>query len=199
MEVRFCRRTERFLGTLHASPRFMKARRRSRSRRSVVDIDPGDPAQQLDEASEFHVDPLDVEARPSAEATADIDLAIELAEEEEGTSEEDEALGLEEERAPTADEIAARTSKDVGDLYGVHMPRASDPELASDDLESFQDATFGESFTEELLAKATEGGPTPEHEVDVVDDSDANHPTHHATESGDRPVADKGSGGPGGL
>jgi hypothetical protein len=177
----------------------MKARRRSRPPRSVVDIDPADLAQQLDEAGEFHIDPLEVEAQPSAEAEADVDLAIEIADEEEQTDTEDEALGLEEERLPTADQIAAATTKDVGDLYGVHLPPAADPEIASVDLDSYQDATLGESFTEELLAKATEGGPTPEHEVDVIDDSDENHPTHHSTESGDRPVADKGSGGPGGL
>jgi hypothetical protein len=176
----------------------MKARRRSRPQRSVVDIDPGDLAQQLDEAGEFHVDPLEVEAQPSAEAEADVDLAVEIADEEEQTDDEDEALGLEEERVPTADEIAAATTKDVGDLYGVHVPPAADPDIASSDLDTFQDAALGESFTEELLAKTTEGGPTPEHEVDVIDDTDT-HPRHHATESGDRPVADKGSGGPGGL
>jgi len=100
----------------------------------------------------------------------------------------------------TADDVAAATRKDLGDLYGVHLTRASDRELAaSDDASSYQDATLGESFTEELLAKSTEGGALPEHEVIVLDDSDDLHPTHHATESGDRPVADKGSGGPGGL
>jgi len=100
----------------------------------------------------------------------------------------------------TADDVAAATRKDLGDLYGVHLTPASDRELAaSDDTSSYQDATLGESFTEELLAKSTEGGALPEHEVIVIDDSDDLHPTHHATESGDRPVADKGSGGPGGL
>jgi len=45
-------------------------------------------------------------------------------------------------------------------------------------------------------------GPEPEEEVVIVDDSDIEHPDHrghHPTESHDRPVADKGSGGPGGL
>jgi hypothetical protein len=179
----------------------MKARRRARTRnqRSVVDVDPGDLVQQLDEAGEFHVDPLDVEAQPSAEAEADVDLATELADEEEQTGEEDAALGLDEEHTLTADEIAEATARDLGDLYGVHLPPAEDRELATPDLESFQDSTLGESFVEELIQSATEGGPVPEHVVDVVDDSDHNHPTHHATESGDPPVADKGSGGPGGL
>ena len=100
----------------------------------------------------------------------------------------------------TADDVAAATHKDVGDLYGVHVTPASDRELAdATDVSSYQDATLGETFTEELLAKSTEGGTLPEHEVVVLDDSDDQHPTHHPTESGDRPVADNGSGGPGGL
>ena len=74
------------------------------------------------------------------------------------------------------------------------MPPGFDRELAAT-----EDSTLGEHFFESLDAHATEGGPAVEHEVDVLDDSDPNHPTHHPTESGDRPVADKGSGGPGGL
>jgi hypothetical protein len=105
----------------------------------------------------------------------------------------------------TEDREAAETEpqprvKDVGDLYGVHLPPASDRDLdGAEDQESFRDSTLGETFVEELITHATEGGPTEEHLIDVVDDSDADHPTHHATESRDRPVADKGSGGPGGV
>jgi hypothetical protein len=35
--------------------------------------------------------------------------------------------------------------------------------------------------------------------LDIVDDSDEDHPGHHKTDTRDRPVADKGSGGPGGM
>jgi hypothetical protein len=45
-------------------------------------------------------------------------------------------------------------------------------------------------------------GPAPEEEVVIIDDSEIEHPDHrghHPTEWRDRPIADKGSGGPGGL
>jgi hypothetical protein len=54
----------------------------------------------------------------------------------------------------------------------------------------------GENWTEALEARAAEGGPEPEHEIDVFDEADDTHP-HSATK--DRPIADLGSGGRGGL
>ena len=161
-------------------------------RNSVVDTDPGDLSQQLDEAGGFQIEPLDVEARPTAENDAENDLAAELAGEEQRTQEEDEEFGLADGEEPSSEDVAARAHRDTGDLYGVHLPRAQDREHEDAD-------ELGESFTEELRETASEGGPAPEHEIDVLDDSDVNHPTHHPTESGDRPVADKGAGGPGGL
>lgn len=180
----------------------MQPHKHSRRRReplpppSVVDVDPGDPTQQLDEAGEFHITPLEVEALPAAEGDADVDLAIELAEEEDDTQSEDEELGLEPAEPPTADELAAAEREDEGDLYGVHVPRAVDTDVAPDDASQSSD---GETWTEELLARAAESGAMPERELDVVEEDEKPHWGHHGTESGDRPVADKGSGGPGGL
>ncbi|HEY1555759.1 MAG TPA: hypothetical protein VGF94_13065 [Kofleriaceae bacterium] len=88
-------------------------------------------------------------------------------------------------------------ARDTGELYGVHVPPA-DIELAPEDSATEGDPALGESWLEELRAKASETGAEPEHEIDVIDDTDETHP-HHATESGDRPVADKGSGGIGGV
>jgi len=107
-----------------------------------------------------------------------------------------EAQTDEVETAPNDDEAelgepGKPPKRDVGDLYGVHMPPASDRDLG-------EDSTLGESFFEQLGEHSAEGGPEVEHEIDVLDDSDDHH-AHHPTESGDRPVADKGSGGPGGL
>jgi hypothetical protein len=183
----------------------MKARKRARKAAtpptpSVVDVDPGDLSQRLDEAGQFQIEPLDIEAQPESEAAAALDLAIDLAGEEDETDREDQRLGLGEAGEVTADDLAAATRKDIGELYGLHIPPASDTDLAAGpDQASFEDATLGESFTEELATRAVEGGALPEHELDIVDDSHDAHPTHHSTESGDRPVADKGSGGPGGL
>ena len=43
-----------------------------------------------------------------------------------------------------------------------------------------------------------ENGAAPERELDVVDDSDIER-GHHKTDTRDRPVADKGSGGNAGM
>ena len=94
-----------------------------------------------------------------------------------------------------------RTAKadDVGELYGVHLPPAQDVERgAGPEYAEYAESDFGENWLETLETETAEGGPVPEHEVDPNDDSD-HHGGHHATESGDRPVADKGSGGPAGL
>jgi hypothetical protein len=89
--------------------------------------------------------------------------------------------------------------KDTGELYGVRTPHAGDPDLtAPEHLDAFEGAERGENWMEALSEHAAESGPRPEEEVVIVDDSDSER-GHSPTESGDRPVADKGSGGPGGL
>jgi len=82
--------------------------------------------------------------------------------------------------------------KDGGDLYGVWIAPASDRAQLDDD-EAFE---MGQNWVESLETRAAEGGPEPEHEVDIVDDHDLRSPS---SDSRDRPVADRGSGGPRGL
>jgi hypothetical protein len=157
---------------------------------SIVDIDPEDPSQLLDDIGQYSIVDLEVEAQPHAEADADLDAAAETADLE--TSEIDTPQDT------TADAYAAEAD-DTGDLYGIHTPRAADRDLdKTPDQGSFVDSDEGENWLETLGKKAAEGGAEPEHELDVIDDSDE-HNGHHSTESGDRPVADKGSGGDGGL
>jgi hypothetical protein len=159
--------------------------------RHVVDIDPEDPSQQLDDLGEFHLEPLSVEAQPAAEASEDFDIAS--AENVEGES-ETESSDLDAE---------AELGHETGELYGVRTPHAGDTNLAApEDRDSFEGASRGETWLEALEEHATEMGPAPEEEVVIVDDSDVEHPDHRGhspTERRDRPVADKGSGGPGGL
>jgi hypothetical protein len=90
--------------------------------------------------------------------------------------------------------MAARgdDTRDEGDLYGVHTPIASDRRIPDDDR-AFEG---GQNWIEALEESAAEGGPLPEHELDVVDEDDNEHPH---TETKDRPIADLGSGGRGGM
>lgn len=161
-----------------------------------ADVDPTDPVQQLDEAQDFHVEPLELNVYPEAERQDDIDAAIDLAGSDEDEDEDDREI-----RDPddlTADERTAELG-DVGELYGVHLPPAQDPERgAGPDLGQYAETELGENWLETLETDSTEGGPVPEREVDPNDDTDELG-GHHSTESGDRPVADKGSGGPAGL
>lgn len=150
---------------------------------SVVDLDPEDPTQLLDEAGQFSVVDVDleVEAQPHAEADAELDAAV----------------------ATTADDYTDITDDtempDTGDLYGIHMPKAADRDLdVNPDGESFRDADLGEHAFETLEKKMAENGAAPEEELDVTDDSDPDG-GHHKTDTRDRPIADRGSGGPGGL
>lgn len=151
---------------------------------SLVDVDPEDPSQLLDDAGQYSVTHLDVEALPAEEGEADIDGAT-----TESVEEPDET---------TADAWAA-DAEDTGELYGVHTPHAeeAEPEQTADQ-ESFIDSEQGENWLETLGKRAAEYGAAAEEELDVVDNSDELG-GHHSTESGDRPVADKGSGGPSGL
>src|SRR5512139_1882457 len=56
---------------------------------SIVDIDPEDPAQLLDDAGQYSIVDLEVEAQPHAEADAELDAAVEAADME-GVAEGDE-------------------------------------------------------------------------------------------------------------
>lgn len=142
-----------------------------------------DPGQLLDEAGEFSViDVVGVDAQPHAEADAELDEAV-------ATTAED-----------YTDIIDATDIGDAGDLYGVHVPRAADPE--SDlvrDRDAFEQEREGEHVFESLQRKMAESGTAdPEEDVEFEDDSDPLG-GHRKTDTRDRPVADKGSGGPAGL
>jgi hypothetical protein len=80
---------------------------------------------------------------------------------------------------------------DGGDLYGVHVAPASDRAQLDDDHAFDQ----GQNWLESLETHAAEGGPEPEHELDIVDEEDGTP----SSDSRDRPVADRGSAGPRGL
>ena len=166
----------------------------------VVDLDPEDPSQQLDDTGEFHIEPLAIEAQPTAEASEAFDIAS--AENVEGESElEADSIDLDTPSQTTADAYA-QAAEETGELYGVRTPHAGDPNIsAPEDQDSFEGSWRGETWLESLKEHAIEMGPVPEEEVVIVDDSieHAEHRGHHPTEGGDRPVADKGSGGPGGL
>lgn len=155
---------------------------------SIIDVDPEDPSQLLDDAGQYQVVDLEVEAQPQAEADAEIDAAVETADMSEVDTPED-----------TTFDAYAEEADDTGELYGVHTPPAGDRDLdKTPDQESFVDSEQGENWLETLGKKAAEGGAEAEHVVDPVDNSDELG-GHHSTEAGDPPVADKGSGGDGGL
>jgi hypothetical protein len=160
--------------------------------RSIVDLDPEDPSQSLDNAGGFSIDELDVSAEPEAEQQADLDAAIAEDSEEEARAADE---GDDDDPIPPADREVAEPDRDTGELYGVHLPPAADPDLL--DIQSQDDE--GRNWLEALETEATEYGPEAEHVIDVVDDTDPDHPGHNKTDTRDRPVADKGSGGPAGL
>lgn len=72
------------------------------------------------------------------------------------------------------------------------MPRAQVRALADDDTAMAD----GQTWVEALEASAAENGPAPEQPL-IVDDEDR-YPPPSASED-DTPVADRGSGGPGGI
>ena len=98
-------------------------------------------------------------------------------------------LDLDEESKPTARMAAV---SDQGELYGIHTPAAADRHIPDNDA-SFE---VGQNWIEALEERAIEGGPEPEHDLDVEDEADDTHP-HSDTK--DRPIADLGSGGRGGM
>ena len=95
---------------------------------------------------------------------------------------------------PTLDAIE-QSLHDDGDLYGVHTPAASNPHHLDDD----QAMESGENWVEALQADAIENGALPERELDaIVDEEDTDLPPH-PSDTRDRPVADRGAGGPRGA
>jgi hypothetical protein len=161
--------------------------------RPVVDLDPEDPAQRLDDA-DHELPSLAVEAQPASEAEAELAAAAAEVFAEQGGEEGEEKAVSVTEPAETHAELFAQDAHETGELYGVRTPHASDTDVP-EDRDAFDE---GQNWLEALGERAAEGGPVEEEAVVVVDDSDLDHRGHHPTER-DRPVADKGSGGPGGL
>jgi hypothetical protein len=154
------------------------ARRAHSTEPAIADLDPADPSQQLDEAGGFQIEPLEFDAEPASEGEDELDDAVARAD-------------------PGDDDTAVAPRQDVGELYGLHLPPAMDRDLtAAEDHDSFARADSGENWIESLEQASTEYGPVVEREVDPTDDTD--HHVHHATDTRDRPVADRGSGGLGG-
>jgi hypothetical protein len=137
-----------------------------------------DPVQGFEQPSAFHVDPLDLDVELIEDAQIIID---------------DSDLDLDD---PEGEEIETQRTRDVGDLYGMHTPPATDKDLARPEPEGYEHADEGENWLEALEETSAEGGPEPERES-VADDEVYRAP--HPTEFRDRPVADKGSGGRGGM
>lgn len=164
---------------------------------SLVDIDPEDPSQLLDDAGQFSVVDVNLDAQPQAEADAELDAALAEVAGEEGSYEE-ESVELDTPSETTADAYAD-AADDTGELYGVHLPSPADKDIdVNPDGESFKDSELGEHAFETLGKKMAEIGADPERDIDVVDNSDGDR-GHSSTDRKDRPVADKGSGGDGGL
>lgn len=164
---------------------------------SLVDIDPEDPSQLLDDAGQFSVVDVNLDAQPQAEADAELDAALAEVAGEEGSYEED-SVELDTPSETTADAYA-EAADDTGELYGVHLPSPADKDIdVNPDGESFKDSELGEHAFETLGKKMAEIGADPERDIDVVDNSDGDR-GHNSTDRKDRPVADKGSGGDGGL
>jgi hypothetical protein len=85
-----------------------------------------------------------------------------------------------------------RSAHDVGDLYGGHTPRA----VESEHLDGDRSFDEGQNWLESLETDAAEFGAEPERPIDFYDEQDKGS---HQGDMKDTPVADRGSGGPGGL
>ena len=97
-------------------------------------------------------------------------------------------LTTSEERTAKAETTPA--SSTASTCRGRDSERATGPELGE-----YAESELGENWLETLQTDSTEGGPAAEHELDPTTTRQTTT-RHDATESGDRPVADKGSGGP---
>lgn len=83
---------------------------------------------------------------------------------------------------------------DVGDLYGMHTSHAVD-RVHRDDDAAFE---TGQNWLESLETDSAEYGIEPEEPLEVVDDADIVAGPHHS-DTRDRPIADRGSGGRSGM
>jgi hypothetical protein len=147
--------------------------------------DPADPVQSFDEATDMHVADLNLDALDQADAEAAQDLAsLE-------TELDENALEIDTPSQTTLDaqDVAV---EETGELYGVRTPHAVARDLP-DDRAAFDE---GQNWIEALETSAAEYGAEPEQELDVVDDMDT---APHPSDTRDTPVADRGSGGPGGV
>lgn len=150
--------------------------------------DPNDPVQRISEDA-FDVSDiadLDVDAIDAADAEAARDLAMLESDREQA------ALELDTPSQTTLDAVDGAAEGDLGDLYGVHTPPAVDRTLPDDRAAMDQ----GQTWLEAMQESAVEYGAEPEHEIDLVDEQDK---PPHPSDLRDRPVADRGSGGPGGV
>ena len=147
--------------------------------------DPNDPIQRIAD-EQFDVSDLAVDAVDTADAEAAQDLAMLESELDES------ALELDTPSQTTLDANDIAVEGDVGELYGVHTPRAVDRSLP-DDREAMNE---GQNWLEALQESAVEYGADPEHDLDPLDEQDT---APHPSDMRDRPVADRGSGGPAGV
>ncbi|MGN6108639.1 MAG: hypothetical protein ACTHU0_26270 [Kofleriaceae bacterium] len=162
--------------------------------RDPMAVDPNDLVQGFEEASDLELDELDLDAMTVEDAEAAEDLAeVEADIDETATQVDEDSLGIDESDSPQTYEDP-RAARGSGELYDVHVVDAVDRELPDDDR-SFDE---GEHWLEHLEASSGEYGPTPEHVLDIVDESDP-HDQTHSTDTRDIPIADRGSAGPRGL
>lgn len=174
-------------------------RRRARPRtRDVVSTelepDPNDPVQGFDESPELQMSELDLDALDSADAEAAQDLASLESELDEASLESDLDEASLEIDTPSQTTLDAQdvAVEETGELYGVYTPPAVDNTIPEDRV-AFDE---GQNWIEALETSAIEYGAEPEHELDVVDEADR---PPHPSDKRDTPVADRGSGGPGGV
>lgn len=153
-----------------------------------MDIDPADPVQGLDEVQEFHVEELGFDAMSAGDIENDMVI------EETLSSMDEESMELDTPSETTLDSIE-RSAHDTGDLYGVHTPPAVDRTHGNDE----QTMDEGQNWIEALESSAIENGAEPEQELDDIVDDDDIYASPHPTDTRDTPVADRGSGGPGGI
>lgn len=123
-----------------------------------------------------------LEVEPSELLVAPLDVDIQSHEEAE-TAQDLAALELEVDRIASAGDDAG-----LGEVELVRSRRHPDDDAAVDE---------GQNWVEALETSAVENGPEPERELDDIDDDRLTLP--HASNTGDRPVADHGAGGTRGL
>ncbi len=139
--------------------------------------DPADPVQSMDALDQLDLDDLDVDALSMAEGTGEFERATL------------------DSPADTTLDASGQSSSEVGDLYGVHTPRALDRAHPDDDAAMDE----GQNWIEALETSAAENGPLPEEPLDSIVDDDDVYGAPHPSDSDDTPVADRGSGGPAGI